>query len=87
MLAGVRKTTSPSPVRSGRSIHRSRSPRERPEVSVTIENQFTGLCDEVESTYTQLITESGNLVSDRVSVDSLEQESGDNLSGETENTV
>ena len=43
-------------------------------------NKFASLSDEVDSNYTQLITESGNLISDRDSVDSLELESAENLS-------
>ena len=79
MLAACsRKTTSPSPVRAGRS-GQSRSPQTRssstPPTIRTL-NQFTALVDEAAGNYTQLVTASGNLIPDNLSTDSLEQEQG-----------
>ena len=77
LAGGGRKSTSPSPVRSSRP-DRSRSPRPKMTSDIVTENQFATLVDEATSQYTQLVTESGNLISDRVSVDSLEHEGVDN---------
>ena len=77
LAAGSRKTTSPSPVRAGRS-GRSRSPQARSLSTPNIRtlNQFTALVDEAADNYTQLVTASGNLIPDNLSTDSLEQEQG-----------
>ena len=73
-LACVRKSTSPSPVAGSHPREKLTRPLKSINRSYRLSsNKFASLTDEADK-YTQLITESGNLVTDRDSVDSLELE-------------